>query len=90
MAAKGEPEWRISLEQVASTTLAARGLWPEQLQQLPGSELSRRFMAAVIDEQGREVPITDAMIEAALAACDGCLGPARRVTPPRASTLPLQ
>lgn len=56
--------------------LRPRGLTPELLPPLPPAELCQRFVAAVIDERGREIPITEAMIDAALRAFDTTLAPA--------------
>lgn len=46
--------------------LVPRGLLSHALPDLPPAELSQRFVGAVIDPQGREVPITEEMVHGAL------------------------
>lgn len=48
----------------------------DALAELADPELQSRFGGAVIDESGREIPITEAMIAQALLAFDAGIAPA--------------
>lgn len=50
------------------TYLIPRSLLSDALPELPPTELSRRFGGSVIDARGREVPITEEMVNRALQA----------------------
>lgn len=52
------------------TPLVPRGLLPDALPDLPPERLAERFVGAVVDAKGREIPITEGMITAALEALD--------------------
>lgn len=42
----------------------------EQLMQTPEEDLKQRFVASVVDEEGREIPITKAMVQDACSALE--------------------